>query len=106
MAWPRFSLKTLFWLTTVAAAFLGGVCAGAKLDSLRHDFELGPPVYLNDDGTPALPGVRTNHIQHKMRPKYPLLEYLPGAPSGVVSEPETKSRWVSRQRAKASDALE
>ena len=89
---PQFSLKTLLWLTTVLAAFLGGLLAGVKLESLRYDFELGPGVYLHDDGTPAAPGVRTNQLRHRMSPKYPWLDYLPGAPSRSMSSSAIKPR--------------
>ena len=84
---PQFSLKTLLWLTAVVAAFLGGMFAGSKMQDMRYEFDFGQTVYFNDDGTPAAAGVRTNHAQTEMVPKYPWLDWFPGAPSRLMPSP-------------------
>lgn len=77
MSRPQFSLKTLLWLTAVVAAFLGGVMLGVKLAGMRREYNTIESYYVNEDGTPAAPGVVTEDSHVVIEPTYPWLQFLP-----------------------------
>lgn len=62
---PQFTLRALLLAMLVVGAFLAGMAAESKMQAMRRQYIVGPPVYLPDGS-----------LETEILPKYPWLQHL------------------------------